>query len=108
MQYFFLLLFEASYVLCMKNQNSVELISVLAYFFADINAGGFKYSVLSVRVDVSSGGGSTGPISGAQTGKILLQNKRILYQLSMNDLYLEAKQNSVHILKIKTDFPKFF
>lgn len=77
-------------------------------FFADINAGGFKYSVLSVRVDVSSGGGSTGPISGARTGKILLQNKRILYQLSMNDLYLEVKQNSVHILKIKTDFPKFF
>lgn len=80
----------------------------LAYFFADINAGGFKYSVLSVRVDVSSGGGSTGPISGARTGTILLQNKRILYQLPMNDLYLEAKQNSVHILKIKTDFPKFF
>lgn len=77
-------------------------------FFADINAGGFKYSVLSVRVDVSSGGGSTGPISGAQTGKILLQNKKILYQLPMNDLYLEAKQNSVHIIKIKTDFSKFF
>uniref|UniRef100_K1QB32 Protein amnionless n=1 Tax=Magallana gigas TaxID=29159 RepID=K1QB32_MAGGI len=35
----------------------------------DINAGGFKYSVLSVRVDVSSGGGSTGPISGAQTAE---------------------------------------
>lgn len=35
----------------------------------DINAGGFKYSVLSVRVDVSSGGGSTGPISGARTAE---------------------------------------
>lgn len=112
-----MLLFEASYVLCMKNQNLVELISVLGFmgkilfwaiYFADINAGGFKYSVLSVRVDVSSGGGSTGPISGAQTGKILLQNKRIYYQLTINDLYLEAKQNSYHILKIKTDFPKFF
>lgn len=77
-------------------------------FFADINAGGFKYSVLSVRVDVSSGGGSTGPIPGAQTGEISLQNKRKLYQLPINDLYLEAKQNSVHVLKIKTVFPKFF
>lgn len=80
----------------------------LGYFFPDINAGGFKYSVLSVRVDVSSGGGSTGPIPGAQTGKILLQNKKIYYQLTISDWYLEAKQNSVHILKIKTDFPKFF
>lgn len=77
-------------------------------FFADINAGGFKYSVLSVRVDVSSGGGSTGPISGARTGKILLQNKRILYQLTINDLYLEAKQNSVHIIKIKQIFLNSF
>lgn len=49
----------------------------LANFLADINAGGFKYSVQSVRVDVSSEGGSTGPISGAQTGKNPLQNKRI-------------------------------
>lgn len=83
-------------------------IQFLANLLADINAGGFKYSVLSVRVDVSSGGGSTGPISSAQTGKIPLQNKRILYKLPINDLYLEAKQNSYHILKIKTDFPKFF
>lgn len=78
------------------------------YFFADINAGGFKYSVLSVRVDVSSGGGSTGPIPGAQTGKILLQNKKKYYQLTINDLYLEAKQNSCHIFKIKVFFLNSF
>lgn len=79
-----------------------------AIFFPDINAGGFKYSVLSVRVDVSSGGGSTGPISGARTGKIPLQNKWILYQLTINDLYLEAKQNSCHIFKIKVFFLNSF
>lgn len=36
----------------------------LGYFFVDINVGGFKYSVLSVRVDVFFGGGSMGLIFG--------------------------------------------
>lgn len=31
-------------------------------YFVDINVGGFKYSVLSVRVDVFFGGGSMGLI----------------------------------------------
>lgn len=66
-------------------------IQFLVNFFVDINVGGFKYSVLSVRVDVFFGGGSMGLIFGVQIGKIFFQNKRILYQLLMNDLYFEVK-----------------
>lgn len=60
-------------------------------FFLDINVGGFKYSVLSVRVDVFFGGGSMGLIFGVWIGKIFFQNKWILYQLIINDLYFEVK-----------------
>lgn len=62
----------------------------LANFLADINAGGFKYGVQSVRVDVSSGGSSTGPISGAQTGKNPLHSYQPMISIS--------KQNKIVII----------
>jgi hypothetical protein len=39
--------------------------------FPDINAGGFRYSVLSVITEASVGGSSSGPTAGAQTCKIV-------------------------------------